>query len=117
VEFDDKCRSIMNRAEVPGARVWDAGTEACREVIPDAGDSAALAADATAVPWRAERHAIETPIEATAGGVSLAWFPAALGDITRVPAGWVRAGSARNHHDTVWLDGEPERKPEEGAKQ
>jgi hypothetical protein len=52
------------------------------------------------------RMNLETVIEPASGGEAVAWFPAALDNITTHPSGRIWAGSVRNHLYLIRLEGE-----------
>jgi hypothetical protein len=79
-------------------------------VIQGSGDVAAIVEgfhDAREFPWRAMNRGNETVIEPAMGGNPIAWFPAALENITTHPSGRRWAGSENNHLYIIQLEGEP----------
>jgi hypothetical protein len=110
VAFDRAGGRIVSGSWDRTVRVWDAATGACLEVIQGTGDVAAIADgfdDARDFPWRALNRDNETVIEPAAGGEPIAWFPAALENITTHRSGRMWAGSVRNHMYIIQLEGEP----------
>jgi WD40 repeat protein len=91
-------------------RVWDAGTGTCLEVIQGSGDSMVIAASGDRLPPRVVARENETVIEPGAGGDPIAWFPAALDNITTHPScqRWAGADWLQNLVYVIELEGEPE---------
>ena len=91
-------------------RVWDAESGECLEMIQGSDDVTSIAAAEKAPPWRAMSWDLETVIAPASGGEAVAWFPAAMRNITTHPSGRIWAGSASNHLYLIQLEGEPDSK-------
>jgi WD40 repeat protein len=110
VAFDRTGGGIVSGSDDGTVCVWDAATGECIDVIQGTGDVAAIAAgfnDTGKFPWRALNRGNETVIEPAAGGEPIAWFPAALENITTHPSGRMWAGSLYDHLYIIQLEGEP----------
>jgi WD40 repeat protein len=114
VAFDREGRRIVSGSYDHTVRVWDGATGDCLEVIPGFGDVAAIAAPASAFPWRAMSRNLETAIEPASGGEAVAWFPAALEHLATHPSGRIWAGTVRNHLYLIRLEGGPDSIPRGG---
>ncbi|MGA8351711.1 MAG: hypothetical protein WB773_28235, partial [Isosphaeraceae bacterium] len=107
-------RRIVSGSDDGTVRVWDAATGDCLEVIPGFGDVAAIAAPASAFPWRAMSRNLETVIEPASSGEAVAWFPVGLTHRATHPSGRIWAGSVGNHLYLIRLEGGPDSIPTGG---
>jgi WD40 repeat protein len=101
VEWSPDGRRIVSGSVDQTVRVWDAASGECLEVIEDSGGVAVVAESRSW--WGGKGH--ETQIKSTAGGAPLAWFPAALEDITTHPSGRIWAGTVDKHLYIIQLEG------------
>jgi hypothetical protein len=108
VAFAPDGRRLLSGSDDQTMRVWDAQSWERLEVIEGSGDVRAIAATiGTGFRWRALRRGQETVVEPATGDEPLAWFPAALENLSAHPSGRAWAGSDRNHVYIIQLEGEP----------
>ncbi len=87
------------------ARVWDAATGECLQVIQGHGDWPAIAAGSQQFPLRALVRGLETVVERSDNGEPVAWFPVDFGWIATHPSGRTWASTAVNYLCRITLEG------------
>jgi hypothetical protein len=86
----------------PSVRIWDADSGECLETIQGNGDVQAMAAGSVSYPNRLISRGLESVVESTTSGESVAWFPVAFSRITTHPSG--RKWAALNANDVYILE-------------
>jgi WD40 repeat protein len=105
VLFSPDGRYIVSVSWDNTVRLWDARTGEYIEVIQGHGDVLAIAAGASVFRWRARVRNLDTIVEQSTGGATVARFPEPLADIATHPSGRLWAGAKGNHLYLLRLEG------------
>jgi WD40 repeat protein len=105
VAFSRDGRRLASASSGEWARVWDAESGACLEVIGRDTPLAGSFFGPPFTPWRALRRESETIVQRTATGEPLAWLAQDLGLVTMHPSGLTWAGRLGSYLYLFTLEG------------
>jgi len=107
VAFTADGRLLASQAWDNTVRLWETATGQCLKVIQGQSDVEVMLHGKECLPYRAVTSELETAIEHTARGKSIAWFPSWLDELVASPNGRTWVGRRNNYVGLFTLEGTP----------